>query len=805
MNIPLSQPDITNLERQAVLAVLKTSRLSLGPKLEEFENLIAGYTGVKYAVAVNSGTSALHLIIRALGIGNGDEVITTAFSFIASSNCILFEGAKPVFVDIDKKTFNIDVSKIESKITNKTKAILAVDIFGHPADWDALQKIAKKHNLFLIEDSAEALGSEYQNKKCGDFGDAGIFAFYPNKQITSVRYNTPVLIRKNGVTKLVKIGKLMDFMIDKYWQPEGYECLTFDKNGKISWRKINAFIKHNIHSEILKIHLEKGREVEITKSHSVFTIKDNKIKEVLGRNLKVGDYLLVPRRLPRSDNFIKKIDVLDYIHRENIKYNKEHVIIENNEIGGGGGKYIPRYIKIDEKFCKLLGYFVAEGGYDLDKSGGGLRFTFGLHEKDTYVREVKEIFSSIWSEFKVAVMPHEKTHKCTVSCGGSLHSDLFRNLGCGRNVYEKNIPNIIWETTDKNKLAFIQGLLNGDGHKRKINGSESRKLKVASGNLANGLHYLLLTLGIQSRLENNKYNSKTGRLCYSYSCEILDFNNQKTSKENCIPIEFLSLNNNSSWVQKNRIQHKKSISIETLRKWVDKKQINCPKFLLENITVLKIKNIEKEKFHEFVYDFEVKGPQNFIGGYGAICLHNTGEGGVVVTNNKKIAGLCKSMRNQGRDRSGNWLSHVRLGYNYRLSEINCALGIAQMKRINLILKKRERVAGIYNKLLHNIHGVQIPHIADNIKMSWFLYVVRVKNRNKIIMALEKKGIQSHNYFPPIHLMPFYKKQFNYKKGDFPIVEKVSQETLALPFYNNLKKEQINYIVQELKNLSAAIS
>jgi len=800
MNIPLSQPDITNLERQAVLSVLKTPRLSIGPKLEEFENLIAEYVGVKHAIAVNSGTSGLHLIIRALGIGKGDEVITTPFSFIASSNCILFENAKPVFVDIDEQTLNIDVKKIQEKITSKTKAILAVDIFGHPADWDELQSIAKKHNLFLIEDSAEALGAEYKGKKAGTFGIAGIFAFYPNKQITSVRYNTPVLIRKNGVAKLVKIGKLMDFMIDKYWQPEGYECLTFDKNGKISWRKINAFIKHDIHSEILKIHLEKGREIEITKSHSVFTIQDNKIQKVLGKNLKIGDYLLVPRRLPSSDNFIKKIDVLDYIHRENIKYNKENVIIENNEIGGGGGKYIDRKIKIDKKFCKLLGYFIAEGGYDLGKSGGGLRFTFGLHEKDTYAKEVKEIFSSIWSNFKVVVMPHEKTHKCTVSCGGLLHSDLFRNFGCGKNVYEKNIPNIIWETTEKNKLAFIQGLLNGDGHKRKINGSESRKLKVASENLANGLHYLLLTLGIQSRLENNKYYSKTGKLCYSYGCEILDFNNQKTSKENCVPIEFLSLNNNSSWVQKNRIQHKKSISIETLKKWVDKKQINCPKFLLESITVLKIKNIEKEKFHEFVYDFEVKGPQNFIGGYGAICLHNTCEGGMITTNNKKITELCRSMRNQGRDASGKWLSHVRLGYNYRLSEINCALGIAQIKRIKQILKKRERVAETYNKLLQNVNGIKIPYRAKNIKMSWFLYVIRVKNRDRIIQALQNKGIQSHNYFPPIHLMPFYKKKFNYKKGDFPITEKVSSETLALPFYNNLKKSEINYIVHELKKL-----
>lgn len=189
--IPLAKQDITDAEKSAVLGVLSSPKLALGPKLAEFETAMAKFVGVKYAVAVNSGTSGLHLIVKAMGIGKGDEVITTPFSFIASANCILHEGAKPVFVDIKSDTFNIDPELVEGLITKKTKAILAVDVFSHPADWDALQKIAKKHKLFLIEDSAEALGSEYKNPstglkaRCGSFGDAAVFAFYPNKQITT--------------------------------------------------------------------------------------------------------------------------------------------------------------------------------------------------------------------------------------------------------------------------------------------------------------------------------------------------------------------------------------------------------------------------------------------------------------------------------------------------------------------------------------------------------------------------------------------------------------------------------------------
>jgi len=367
--VSLSKPDITEKEYKAVLEVLKTSHLSLGKKYLEFEKLMAKFAGVKYAVVVNSGTSGLHLIIRALGIKEGDEVITTPFSFIASSNCILFERAKPIFVDIDEKTFNIDVKKIEEKITKNTKAILAVDVFSQPADWQELRKIAEKHKLFLIEDSAEALGSEYMQKKCGSFGEAAVFAFYPNKQIT------------------------------------------------------------------------------------------------------------------------------------------------------------------------------------------------------------------------------------------------------------------------------------------------------------------------------------------------------------------------------------------------------------------------------------------------------TGEGGIILTNNKNIYEFCRSSANQGRKAlDGKWLEHIRLGYNYRLDELSCALGIAQIKRIKEIFKKRIRVANLYNKKLKNIEGLEIPYIKPGNKLSWFVYVIKLsekfsgKKKDNIIKEMAKRGIQCGKYFQTIHLQPFYKKEFGYKEGSYPVAENISKRTLALPFYNDLSEKEIDFVVNNLKEV-----
>ena len=368
-NIPLSSPDITDREVETIRQVLSTPFLSIGPKVKEFEKKIADFIGTRYAVAVNSGTSGLHLAVRSLDIKDGDEVITSPFSFIASANCMLFERAKPVFVDIDEKTLCIDSAKIEEKITKKTKAILPVHIFGHPCDMDEIIRIAKKHNLAVIEDACEAIGAKYKGGMAGSFGDCGVFAFYPNKQIT------------------------------------------------------------------------------------------------------------------------------------------------------------------------------------------------------------------------------------------------------------------------------------------------------------------------------------------------------------------------------------------------------------------------------------------------------TAEGGIIVTNNEKIAKLCQSMRNQGRDEGDEWLCHSRLGYNYRMSELSASLGVTQMERIKEILKKRQKVAATYNEKLSRIKGIKIPYIDSSVDMSWFVYVIRLddkifsnKDRNRIIQKLKEKGIDSREYFPPIHLEPLYVKMFGYKKNDFPITEKVSEATIALPFYNNLREEEIDYVCRNLKDL-----
>ncbi len=185
VKIYLSGPDITQAEIDAVIEVMQSRSLSLGPKLPEFEKAFMDYTGRKYAVAVNSGTSGLYLCLKAMGIGEGDEVITTPFTFIASATTIMMTGAKPVFVDIDPENLNINPDLIEAAITRHTKAIMPVEVFGNPARFDNILAVAQNHNLPILEDCCEALGSQLNGRMAGTFGIAGVFAFYPNKQITT--------------------------------------------------------------------------------------------------------------------------------------------------------------------------------------------------------------------------------------------------------------------------------------------------------------------------------------------------------------------------------------------------------------------------------------------------------------------------------------------------------------------------------------------------------------------------------------------------------------------------------------------
>lgn len=210
--IPYGKQTIEQDDIQAVVDVLKSDFLTTGPKIAEFEQTVADYVGAKYAVAISNGTSALHAACFAAGIGPGDEVITTPLTFAASANCVLYCGGTPVFADVDPKTYNIDPEDIQRKITDRTKAIIAVHLAGQPCDMDAIHSIAREHGLIVIEDGAHALGSVYKGKKVGSMSDMTTFSFHPVKPITTGEggmivtdnedfYKKMILFRSHGITR----------------------------------------------------------------------------------------------------------------------------------------------------------------------------------------------------------------------------------------------------------------------------------------------------------------------------------------------------------------------------------------------------------------------------------------------------------------------------------------------------------------------------------------------------------------------------------------------------------------------------
>ena len=219
MMIPLSKPDINEEDVKVVVEVLKSGRLSMGPYTERFEKAISEYVNAKHGVAVSSGTAGLHLVLKAMGVKRGDYMIVPSFTFVASANVAVYEGAIPLFVDVEEETLNVSKDSLEDLLIrikkgkvkvldevvdpNKVKYFMGVDIFGHPLDWDEILEVTNEWGLEVLEDSCEALGAEYKGKRVGKFGLAGVFAFYPNKQITTGEGGV-VVTDDESIAKLVK-------------------------------------------------------------------------------------------------------------------------------------------------------------------------------------------------------------------------------------------------------------------------------------------------------------------------------------------------------------------------------------------------------------------------------------------------------------------------------------------------------------------------------------------------------------------------------------------------------------------------
>jgi len=266
--IPYGHQWIDGEDIEEVVKVLKSDWITTGPKIEEFENALCKYIGCKYAVAVNSGTSALDIAVQTLNPPRGSEIITTPFTFVATSNAVLYNNLKPIFVDIEKDTRNINPDEIRKKITDKTKAIIYVDYAGHPCDIEEIKDIAEEHDLYLIEDASHAIGAEYKGKKIGNFADMTIFSFHPVKHITTGEggvvvtnnkgfYEKLNMLRNHGIDKsaLDRFGPEAGWAYDLKFLGRNYRITDFQAALGISQlKKLDEFIMRR--KEIVKMYNE---------------------------------------------------------------------------------------------------------------------------------------------------------------------------------------------------------------------------------------------------------------------------------------------------------------------------------------------------------------------------------------------------------------------------------------------------------------------------------------------------------------------------------------------------------------------
>lgn len=241
--IPIAQPLIGQEEKQAVLEVLESGMLAQGLRVQAFEEGFADYCGVKYAVATSSGTTALHTALLAHDIGPGDEVITTPFTFIASANAILYVGARPVFVDIEPETFNIDPDLLESAVTPCTKAILPVHLFGLPVDMEPMMDIAERQGLVVIEDACQAHGAEYKGKRVGSFG-TGCFSFYPTKNITAAEGGM-ITTNDDGLAEKCRVIRQHGMQRAYYHEKLGFNFRMTDVHAAIGLAQLGKLEQFN--------------------------------------------------------------------------------------------------------------------------------------------------------------------------------------------------------------------------------------------------------------------------------------------------------------------------------------------------------------------------------------------------------------------------------------------------------------------------------------------------------------------------------------------------------------------------------
>lgn len=508
---------------------------------KQFESDFKKFLGVRYVSLVNSGSSANLVALASLTssvfgsrqLKPGDEYITTSVAFPTTVNPGILYGLKPVFIDAELDTLNIKADQIKKAITKKTKLIMIAHTLGKPYDLTEIMRLAKKHNLWVIEDSCDALGSKYKGKMAGTWGDIATYSFYPAHQMScSFQTSIPYL----DENERWNTDTIETIYLKYAHNPEKIKVLSFDEKNKVNWTTPSAILRHKLGSKkMIKITTQHGRFVEVTEDHSVFVI-DQKTADIIpkaAKEITSDDYIVSTNYIP-INNIVKYIDILHCFRTKNayvanflpqnviavknrdyawqyksrnslpIKYlNQFDLDKDNLLIGISQSNKIQARISINNELCRLIGYFMAEGSYR-----NGLLFSFHKNEKDL-INDVVEISKSQFN--LVPFVSENKNNVANVVIQSKNLEIIFKEImKIKKGAKNKRIPWFLFHTNEECVKSFIYGYTKGDGSIKILEDNTNRiDVTSVSKELLNDCQLLLSKIGISASFyRRNKAQKK---------------------------------------------------------------------------------------------------------------------------------------------------------------------------------------------------------------------------------------------------------------------------------------------------------
>ncbi len=763
--IPVCEPTLQGNELKYVTETIQTGWISsAGPYLQKFEQKFAEYCTVKHGVSCCNGTVAIHLAIEALGIGPGDEVIIPTFTMAASCNGVIYSGAKPVLVDSELDTWNIDINKIEEKITPRTKAIMVVHTYGHPVDMDQVKRIADKHNLYVIEDAAEAHGAEYKGRKTGSLGDIAAFSFYANKIISCFPPDTKILISPptggKGISRMKKISELK----------VGDLVLTYNlKTAQKEYKKVTRTFERDYNGDLLELSFSNNNHIQTTPNHPVYVLNKGWVS---ADQLNLGDEVIqyIYRGLAYKELYTGKtyFEIMDPALAE--KKRQQHSLV----ISQRHAEEDSSYAKIDWSRVALKIGLANKGKKRSDEIRQNLSVS---HTKrwSALSAEDRCAFSQKMKEINADPVVREKKRLSALALGQdpSYRERVSKGV---RRAMEKDS---YWE-------HYLQGM------NLKPNKSEQHLLRFLE-------QYFPGEFGYNG---DCRLKVRIDRLIPDFvhlkgKCKVIDLLGSYWHKPEEYDLRrkrYHHLGYDSLILWENELKNKEVLS-ERIKTF-----IYNPK-----VKIVKVSKIVKKNYSGKVYNLETDENHNYFAH--GILVHNCGEGGMVVTNNDQWAEEMKKLRNHyfGQPR----FIHPKVGYNYRLTNLQAAIGLAQLERIEELVNARRKNAQLYNQLLVKVKGITTPPEAEWAKNVYWMYGILVqdsfgKTMPQLREELEKKGVETRTFFIGMHKQPMYlnspKPHYPDCTGKYPGSDELERKGFYLPSSSHLTKEQIEFIVEKIKEV-----